>query len=292
MYTLNFNHLMYLKTIVDQGSIIKAAQILKIGSPAISMQIKQFEENLGIQLFVRANKKLSLTKSGEVVYEYAKEISRLGSEMLNTINDQFTGELKIQIGIQDCVPKNLISSLTSYIYDNYNAVITVVSGDLEYITLKVLKNEIDVGLLNYPPIIKDKGILFFKRILNSEVVIAGSKEYLKYKNKDLKQFEGLPFILPSVQSALRHKIEHYFEQKKIKLHKIAESEDTVVQKNMAISGNGVIVMMRQAIEKYLETKQLYVLKELSPIHDEIWIIGGKRKIQNPIEKQLLDEFYF
>ena len=118
----------------------------------------------------------------------------------------------------------------------------------------------------------------------------GTKIHLK--NKDLKKFEEAPFILPSIQSALRHKIEHYFEQKKIVIHKIAESEDTVVQKNMAISGNGVIVIMRQAIEKYLETKQLFVLKELSPIHDEIWIIGGKRKIQNPIEKSILEEFCF
>ena len=58
---LNYNQLLCFKTIVEMESVTKAAEKLRIGTPAASMQLKQLEEKLQKKLFVRKNKQLFLT---------------------------------------------------------------------------------------------------------------------------------------------------------------------------------------------------------------------------------------
>lgn len=292
MNWLNYHHLLYFKHVVESGSIAKASEILKIGQPAISMQIKTLEEHLGRELFERKNKKLILTETGQVVFNYACEIFNLGTEMLNTINDRAYNHIKIQIGVQSCLPKNLISKITSHIYKEFNSVISVLNGSSEEIILGVINHKYDVALLNTPPVIKDKTILYSKKILSSPVVLAGSKEFLNLKNAPLSRFKDVPFILPTPDVALRQVVEHHFSKFDISLNMVGEAEDTIVQKNMAIAGNGVVPIMKDAIMNYVKTKQLYILKELNEVQDEVWLVSAKRKMANPIANELITKFSF
>jgi LysR family transcriptional activator of nhaA len=50
---INYHHLFYFKTIAEEGTVSKAAEKLRLGQPTLSAQLKQFEENLGVQLFER-----------------------------------------------------------------------------------------------------------------------------------------------------------------------------------------------------------------------------------------------
>lgn len=289
---LNYNHLLYFKTIVEQGSISLAAQYLRVGSPAVSMQLKLLEDRLEKKLFIRKNRQLLLTDTGRIVYEYAKEIFTLGDELLVTLNDQAYGDIKVQLGVQDSVPKNLISHLTSYIYDNFPSMISVFNGSLEEMTLGVASHKFDLAILNNPPLIQDKSLIMSKRILKSGLVLAGSKKYLPLKGKPFSAFSGLPFILPTNQSVLRHKLEYYFNVHDIQYHLAAEVQDTMVQKNMAISGNGVIPIIEKAIVSYVESGDLYILKKLPDIYEEIWLVCGRRRIENPIANKVMKNFHF
>lgn len=291
-YTLNYNHLLYFKTIVDCGGIVQASKVLGVGSSAISMQIKILEEYFQKYLFIRANRQLILTETGRMVYEYAKSIFNLGTELLTTLNDQEYGQIKIQIGIQDCVPKNLVSLLTTYIYEHYDAQISVYNGNLEEMTVGVAKHKFDIAVLNYPPIIKDKSVLLSKRMLRSPVVLAASPEYSHLKNKPVSAFANESFILPMGHTSLRHKIEHYFQEREIKIHVVGEAEDTIVQKNMALGGNGIIPIMEDAITSYVRTNQLMILGNLEDVYDEVWLVSAKRQISNPIAQKIMQDFKF
>lgn len=289
---LNYNQLLCFKTIVEMESVTKAAEKLRIGTPAASMQLKQLEEKLQKKLFVRKNKQLFLTDTGRLVYEYSKQIFNLGSELLGTLNDQVYGDVKIQIGVQDSVAKNLISKLSTYIYDHFDAMISIYNGSLEEMTLGVASHRLDLAILNNPPIINDKTMMLSKTALKSNIVFAASKEYLHLKGKPLSSFSGKPFVLPTTQSVLRHKLEHYFEQNKIRYHLVGEVQDTMVQKNMAISGNGIIPIMEEAIVNYVKSDQLHILKKVPELTEEIWLVAGRRKIDNPIANQIMKNFNF
>lgn len=291
-YSFNYNHLFYFKTIVEQGSIAKSSKLLRIGAPAISMQLKHLEDYIQKPLFIRANKKLILTDTGRMVYDYAKNIFNLGTELLTTLYDQEYGQIKIQIGMQDCVPKNLVSSVTSYIYDHYDALISVYNGGIEGVTLGIAQHKFDLAILNHPPIIKDKSILYSRRALKSPIVLAASPQFIKLKNKPFSKFNKQPFILPMGNTSLRHKLEQFFRKEEIDIQIAGEAEDTVIQKNMAISGNGIVPIMEDAIKTYIKTKQLIVLKTIPDVFEEIWLVSGKRQIPNPIADKIMKDFKF
>ena len=58
---INYHHLYYFKTIVEEGTVSAAAEKLRIGQPTLSAQLKQFEESMGIPLFARKSKRLVIT---------------------------------------------------------------------------------------------------------------------------------------------------------------------------------------------------------------------------------------
>lgn len=289
---LNYHHLYYFKHVADLGSIAKASEVLNVGQPAISMQIKSLEESLGRNLFERRNKKLLLNENGQIVYNYASQIFNLGAELLTTLDDRALNHVKIQIGIQSSVPKNLISKLTSYIYEHFNAVVSILNGTAEEVILGVINHKLDIAILNHRPVVQDRSIVFAKKILDSNIVLAGSEKFKHLSGSPISDFQGVPLILPTAHSVLRHSVEYYFNQNELKMNMVAEADDTQVQKNMAVSGNGIVPILKEAIDGYLKSKQLFILKELEEIHDEIWIVAGKRDISNPIGNKLISEFRF
>ena len=82
---LNYHHLFYFFTVATEGSIASASVKLSMGQPALSIQLKQFEEAIGVKLFERSHRKLTLTENGKIALEYAKEIFKSGTEMIETL---------------------------------------------------------------------------------------------------------------------------------------------------------------------------------------------------------------
>lgn len=74
---INLRQLRYFTRIVEAGSITRAAEQLFVAQPALGMQIKQLEEDLGVELLQRHSRGASATRAGHVLYERACEILRL-----------------------------------------------------------------------------------------------------------------------------------------------------------------------------------------------------------------------
>lgn len=68
---MNFHHLSYFKTAYESQNITRAARHLHVSQPAVSTAIKELEEELGVQLFVRQNRGLEATEAGNLFYTQA-----------------------------------------------------------------------------------------------------------------------------------------------------------------------------------------------------------------------------
>jgi LysR family transcriptional activator of nhaA len=65
MIWLNYQRLQYFQMVAQEGSIARASEKLNLGQPAISIQIKHLEEEVGCDLFERRNRRLVLTQAGQ-----------------------------------------------------------------------------------------------------------------------------------------------------------------------------------------------------------------------------------
>ncbi len=95
---MDFKQLEYFKVITDAGSISEGARRLHMSQPPLSLQMKTLEEELGVTLFQRDNRRLSLTEAGKILYQHASNMLDLrDSAVTETINAGRIQTLRIGI---------------------------------------------------------------------------------------------------------------------------------------------------------------------------------------------------
>lgn len=85
-------------TVISEGSMTAAADKLYLTQPAVSQQIRNLEEDLGVELLVRGVRQIKATPQGEVLYEYAKKIINLTQQAeiaIKSIGNQMKGQLRV-----------------------------------------------------------------------------------------------------------------------------------------------------------------------------------------------------
>lgn len=280
MIPLNYNQLYYFYKIAQLGSIAEASKKELISSPALSMQLKELEDNLGTPLFERVGKKLILTDAGSIVFEYAKDIFKLGHELRDTLADRSSKErLKIEIGCQETIPKKIADELVAFLIEQKNCMVTLREGSREQ--LVKLQHEFKLDLILTTAIPQDNGFVFESKLLTSEkLIFVAHPKFAKNKTKFPAILGKVPFIVPTSDSSSRHKLENYFNEKGLKVDIIAEVEDKATEIDLALRGHGIVSTMKSSVAHLLKNKMLIEIG-LSDINEEIWLIVGKRKILNP-----------
>ncbi len=287
MVPLNYNQLYYFFKIAESGSISNASKDTLISSPALSMQLKELEESLGTPLFTRTGKKLVLTDAGSIVFEYAKDIFKLGHELIDTIGDRKkgSGRPKIEIGCQDTIPKMLIDDLLAYLISEKKCKVVLREGNRERLISMQNDFKLDLILTNSVPQIDNEYISEVKLLKKEEIIIVGHPKF-----KRLKSWYAAPLILPTFDSSTRQKLELYFHDNEITPDIVAEVEDKATEIDMAQRGLGLICAIKSCVEPQLKNKSLIQFAVLKNLHEEIWMILGKRKILNPLALHALKYF--
>lgn len=145
--------LRYFLTIAEEGNISRAAELLHITQPTLSRQIKDFEEKLGVALFLRDKKRMILTEAGLLLKDRAQEILSLADKTEQEFMDQkkqlFSGHISI-----GCVEADnsttLAVMLEEFISDYPQVTFNIFSGKGDDITEKLDKGLIDLAVLLEP----------------------------------------------------------------------------------------------------------------------------------------------
>ncbi|WP_415947666.1 LysR family transcriptional regulator [Megamonas funiformis] len=85
---MEFRVLKYFLTVVREENITKAANVLHITQPTLSRQLAQLEEDIGVKLFNRGTRKISLTNEGMLLRRRAEEIISLVDKTEQELNEQ------------------------------------------------------------------------------------------------------------------------------------------------------------------------------------------------------------
>lgn len=142
----------YFLAVAREESITKAAKVLSMTQPPLSRQLKELEDELGKQLFIRGNKKVTLTEEGILLRKRAEELIELmekTKEEIRSSEERIHGTVLIGAGESDAVSflartaRRLQMSHPDISYHLY-------SGDATSITEKLDHGLIDFGLLVEP----------------------------------------------------------------------------------------------------------------------------------------------
>ncbi len=290
MQWLNYHHLYYFYVIAKEGSIAKAAIKLNVGQPALSTQLRQLEESLGKNLFERKKQRLFLSEPGRIAFEYADQLFRLGSEMVEVLQDRLqNNRIHVQIGALDSVPKPVIMDVVMQAHKHGNCTVSVLEGAGGDLLRELSAHQLDLLLSNYPPNVDFQSV-YARSVAKLEVVVCAAPEFKHLKKNFPHSLDGQPFIFPTIHSKLRRDLDHYFKVNQIRVDRIAETQDTSLQKLLGQKGVGLIPITQLATEDLVQEKKLIVLGKLPGIYEEIWLMSANRKIGNPIAASLMKEF--
>lgn len=289
---INYHHLLYFKTIAEEGTVSKAAIKLRIGQPTLSAQLKQFEESIGVQLFERHHKKLVLTEQGKVALDYAKGIFRMGSEMVEVLHDRLKPlKPSLHLGALDSVPKQFVLQLVKNAYRISPCQITLSEGKSDELLRELVAHRMDLMVTNFLPTGIDGKGLYAKSITKKNVAIYGAPKFKSLKKGFPKSISGMPMILPTYDSRLRQDLDHWAKLNNIELNVICESQDISVKKLMAINELGLIPTATHTVTGQVLRGELVEIGQLQGVHEELFLVSAQRKIENTIASKLMNSFF-
>ena len=139
----------YFLAITREGNISAAADALHISQPALSRQIKDLEEELGVLLFERGSRRIKLTEEGMILRKRAEEMMHLiqiTHSEISQVHDQITGEIKIGAG--ESLAFHYLSKIAGNIHKDYPDIrFSITSGDTDDLIDQLANGLIDLALI-------------------------------------------------------------------------------------------------------------------------------------------------
>lgn len=164
---MHIESLKYFQEIAKVKSISKVANNSHISQPALSQQIQKLEDSLGEELFIRSNRGVKLTDSGEIVLKYADNIIRTYNKMLSDLNEQQHKEIKIEgehTIATYCLPCAIMNMQFKFPNHKYN----LAAASADEIEQDVLSDICEVGFTTHPAQSED---LHSEEVINEKVVL-------------------------------------------------------------------------------------------------------------------------
>lgn len=287
---LNYHHLFYFRAIANEGGVANASRKLRLGQPTLSTQLKQFEDAIGVPLFVRERRRLHLTEAGRVALDYANEIFKLGGELVEVLHDRSKpGRTEVQIGTLDSVPKHLVVRVIERALQSLNCRIKVTEAPAEDLFDLIKSHRLDLLVTDSAP--SGSGASGFKArcIKRMPVVICGSSKFKSLAEGFPGSLEGKPIIYSSAEK-IRAEIETFFASKGVTVDPVADIQDSSMVKIMATHGQGLAALPEPAIEELVAARDLYVIGRIPRVFEELWLIMGNRRVANPVAQETFKHF--
>lgn len=242
--------------VANTGNISKAAKELYISQPAISKSIQKLEENVGVRLFDRSSRGVTLTVEGELLYSHVKsafETLSLGEDKLRRSIELGVGHLTIGVSSTLC-KYILLPYLKNFIKEYPHINISISCHSTNY-TLKLLEEgKLDVGLIGKPEFLKN---IDFYRLREIEDIFVATKDYLhnlKIRGGDRQQIlQCSTLMLLDKENMTRQYIDDYFKNNHIMIQDTIEVSNMDLLIEMSKISLGVGCVIRDFVKRELDT---------------------------------------
>ncbi len=275
--------------LAETESFTKAAQINKVTQSAVSQQISSLERTFKSLLIERSKKKFRLTREGQVLYDYSKQVIATYealSSKLQEIKDIISGTIRVatiySIGLHD-LPPYLKKFLKGY---------PTVNVHVEYrranqVYEDVIGNVVDLGLVAYPQ--RDTKVEIYPLRKDPLVLIVHPQHPLaKNKSVRLKSLSGQKFIGFEPDIPTRKAIDRLLKESSVQVDHVMEFDNIeTVKRAVEIDAGVAIVPQGTVIQEVAKQTLAQMTLEDGDFYRPLAAIYKKNKVLSPAMKQFL-----
>jgi DNA-binding transcriptional LysR family regulator len=244
--------------IAELGTFTAGAQRVHVTQAAISMQIRQLENELGAKLFIRAPRRVMLTEAGEQLLQRARQILRDHDAAIDEIAELAGAERgRLRIGsasamvTTDVLPK-LLKELRQ---QHAGAEVTVSSGTSEALVQQILAGELDLAFVSLP--VEARGIST-ERLIQDQLVAVASPRHRLARQRTISAYSlaGEKLILGERGGNTRRLIDQFFAQAGVTLQVSMELSRQAAIRRMVEEDMGVGIVPLQTVTEAVEKGRL------------------------------------
>ena len=270
-------------------SYTRAANVLHLSQPAVSMQIKQLEDNLGLPLFEQIGKKIYLTEAGQEMTRYAGAIE----QQMESIQEVFAKLQGIERGtLKLSVPGTANQFVTLFLskfchhHPNINFQLNIANrkGLLD----QLLNNQTDLVIMGKPPAEME---LISERFMDNPLVVIAAPDHSlsKHKNIPLSILMENEFVVREPGSGTRIAMERFCAEHDIELRTSMEVSSNESINHAVAAGLGLGIVSLHTLQSELALKRVVILKVKNfPIMRYWYIVYRQGKHLSPVAQAFCD----
>ncbi len=234
-----------------------AAKELFITQPAVTAQMKAFEEYCNLKLFKKKGRNLFLTDEGHALFGYAEKIFKYEKEIENAIEDM--RKLKrgvLSLGTTKAYARYFMPLMLSTFHENYPKIkIQLNEGSSLDMTYTLLDFKIEVAVVAKTAELPEVDFLPFSKE-EMVVIVARGHQLAKKKAVSFKELAQEPFIMKESGSGTRKLVEQAFEKVDCVPNILMETSNTEFIKQLVQRGDGISIVVKEAVALELREKKL------------------------------------
>jgi LysR family transcriptional regulator, low CO2-responsive transcriptional regulator len=256
----------------------RAAEELHLTQPAVSMQVKQLEESLGIALFEQLGKRIHLTEAGQELLGYARTITQQLDELEGVLNRmKGLGGGRLRISVATTANYFIPTLLGSFSRRYPDVTISLDVTNRETLLRQLVENTVDLVVMGQPPAEADVEAQAF---MDNPLVVVAPPDHVLVgkKHVPVARLQAETFLVRETGSGTRMAMERFFRERGVALTTGMEVASNEAIKQSVQAGLGLGVLSRATIEQELLLKRLVILDiEDFPIMRHWYVVHRKGK---------------
>jgi LysR family transcriptional regulator, transcriptional activator of the cysJI operon len=246
--------------LVREQSFTKVAEKNFLTQPAVSLRIRNLEEELGTKLLERTTRKVLVTEEGRILYDYARDILSKAEEVKVVLlerQDKFVGSVRLatvhSIGLHE-----LPAYLKRYISKYPQVVLHIDYHTGDVVHRMVQDGDVDLGIVAYP---EPKPNLVILPFLEDELVAICNKEHAFARRESirLQELNDQPFIAFDEGIPTRKAIDAVLARRHLRVNIKMQCDNIEILKKMVEVGLGVSLVPRFSVRAEVEQGVLHCL---------------------------------
>lgn len=291
MRHLNYSHLHYFWAVAREGSIAKASQSLHLTPQTISGQLKLLDEAVGQPLFNRVGRRLVLSDMGRVVFKYADEIFSVGAELANVVrSNQTAGPTTLNVGVVNSMPKLIAERIIAPAMMADDPIrVRCHESSLEQLLSELAVHRLDI-VLSDQPMPDGLGLKAYNHRLGESGMsfFAAKAGASRLRAKFPQSLNDAPMLLPSQNSALRRRLDDWFESQQLYPRITGEFDDSALLKAFGEAGAGIFAGPTAIEAEICRMYRMAVIGSTAEIRERYYAISPERRLSHPAIVMITD----